>query len=189
MSVELLQYLGISSVLLIIAGFLAKYLILNILKRDLEETKKELQRELSLEARKDAYKTELAIRQLNAAEEMWSLFNVTSLSNIGETIIINVSEENPQFIIEQAVKFVNDFNKMFSTKSGLYISKKTRKSLHAFRDYINETMINQYRKTQNRALTTKQIDEFKKLRKVARLDLRNEVGSVNITLANEEYNN
>lgn len=93
--VELLKYFGISSLLLFIAGFLAKYLIFNILKRDLEKYKTKMQRELAEEARRDSYKSELAIRQLNAAEEMWSLFKVTSLSNVGDTIIVNPSGNNP----------------------------------------------------------------------------------------------
>lgn len=186
--VELLKYFGISSLLLLIAGFLAKHLIFNILKRDLERSKTKMQRELALEARRDRYKSELAIRQLNAAEEMWSLFKVTSLSNIGDNIIINPSGNNPQFLIEKAVDFVNTFNGVFSSKTGLYMSEETRTSLHAFRDFINSEMIEQYRTTQNRGLTESQIEEFKRLRTDARLKLRTEVGSVNLTIARDEYN-
>ena len=107
--IQLLETFGLQGILLFIAFFLLKYLLENILKRDLEqskkslqetleETKKDLERELTLEARKDIYKSELAIRQLNATEEIWSLFTVTSLSNIGNNIVNYRSEDNFYFI-------------------------------------------------------------------------------------------
>ena len=191
MKLDLIEYIkiyGASGVFILIAIFIAYRLLLNILTRDLEQTKKELQRELDFESRKDAYKSELAIRQLNAAEKMWSLFTVTSLSNIGNNIVHSRAKEHYYFIHKNATDFIEEFNKTFSTEAGLYISKETRMSLHAFRDYILEEMINKYNETSDRKLNSAQLNEYKKLRKNARLMLRNEVGSTNLTIASDEFN-
>lgn len=67
------------------------------------------------------------------------------------------------------------------------MSEETKTSLHIFRDFINNEMIKKYRTTHNRALTESQLKEFKRLRTDARLKLRSEVGSVDLTIARDEY--
>jgi len=173
---------------MLIFFFLLKYLLENILKRNLEKTKKYLERELTLEARKDTYKSELAIRQINATEEIWSLFTVTSLSNIGNNIVNYKSENHYYFIKDNAIEFVENFNKTFSTKAGLYIDKDTREALYNFRNYIKEQMIEEYNKTSDRKLNEQQVKEYKRLRTDARLKLRNQVGSFDLTIGHDEFN-
>ncbi|MNZ94787.1 hypothetical protein D3C78_1139030 [compost metagenome] len=183
----ILTTIGGTTIALALVAFLGKNLILNNLRKDLEHFKIKMQRDLSLEARRDSYKSALAIRQLDAAQEFWSLFDVTSLSNDSNSIIKGPFGETPQFDLQKARNFIEKFNSVFSNKSGLYISKSTRVALHEFRDFINTEMVVQYENSRSRALSTEQISKFKKLRTAARTSLREEVGSNNITIAKEEY--
>ena len=187
MTEDILQILGGTGLLFGIVVFLSKKLVLHWLLKDISEFKTNLQRTLALEARRDAYKTELATRQLDAAQSMWSLFDVTSLNDDENAIVKGILEGKPNFDIEMANKFVKDFNNKYAASAGLYISRPTRIALHNFRNYIIDDMIKEYYKTQNRAMDTHAIEKFKSIRKEARLALRNEIGSENITLAKDEY--
>lgn len=173
---------------LIIVAFLGKNLVNHRLIKDLEDYKKSLARELAIYARGDAYKSELAKRQLDASEEMWALFQPTSLCGHGDNIIFKTSN-NYHFDISRAEAFVSEFNKTFSgsNAAGLFMSEETRASLHIFRDFVISDFIKAYQKTNHRGLNKAQVKKFKELRQKARLSLRTEIGGVNITIANDEY--
>jgi len=181
--------MGGTTIFLGVVAFLGKNILINSLTKDLEEFKSDIQRELKLDSRKDLYVSELALRQLDAAQEMWSLFEVTSISGDRNSIIIDGLTETPSFDIEKTKIFIETFNSTFSKKSGLFISRDTRVELYKFRNFIIDKLIGQYETTSNTSLSRSQVDAFLGLRTAARLALRNEVGSEDITIAKEEYKN
>jgi hypothetical protein len=184
----IISVFGGSVVLLGAVGFLGKSLINNLLKKDIEILKKEHQLIISKETRKSEYKKELAIRQLDAAQEMWCLFGNTSL-NAGNSNIIEETSDGIIFYKDRAKQFITSFNNSFNGKSGLYISSETRKQLHCFRNLLIELC-----NTSDPGVNDLKVDVaiksiFKYYRTEARLALRTEIGSRNLRIANKNMEN
>ncbi len=179
--------LGGAAVLLGAVGYLVKILVENSLKKEFELFQKETKRDLALNSRRDEYKKELAIRQLDAIQDMWSLFVCASLSGDEKSMIIDPKGNNPKFSLDKASNFVESFNQKFSEKSGLYLPKSTRESLHKFRNFIISNFLEQYSRTSDNHITSEQLSEFGDLRTCARIELRKAVGGYDITIAEGEY--
>jgi hypothetical protein len=142
-------------------------------------------RNLKLELRAN-YRSELAKRQIEACEEFWEIFGPTSTTD-GEHRIIRDFDTNPVLDMQETEAFIARFQETFTSKAGLYLSKPTRSELHKFRDMLIELKNEAARAPEKLKLTRMQADKVKTLRTAARLALREEVGSTNLTVANTEY--
>lgn len=142
-------------------------------------------RQLKMELRAN-YRSELAKRQIDACEEFWEIFGSTSMTE-GEHRIIRDFGTNPILDVQEVEAFIEKFQATFTSKAGLYLSKPTRAKLHKFRDALIELKIEAKKTPEKCKLTREQADKVKKLRTDARLALRDEVGSTNLTVANTEY--
>ncbi|MEN0035458.1 MAG: hypothetical protein AAGC78_00265 [Cellvibrio sp.] len=150
----------------------------------LEDYKSYIQRDLAINLRRDMYIKELAVRQLDAIQEMWSVFECASLSGRPGNMI-RILGGKPEVDFEIVRQFLDSFNKAFSAKSGLYISKESRVKLYAFRDFIKEEVYPLAGKS--KFISKSQVDSFKSLRRDARISLRKDVGSDDLTVSREEY--
>lgn len=124
----------------------------------------------------------LADKQLEAAEAVWAIFEPTSIS-IGDDKIISI--QNGQYILshENAVLFVNEMNKVFCGKHGLYLPQKFRHCFHEFRDFIIHNFIE--RQTE---LNSELVKKFELKRKDVRLAIRNIIGSCDLLAINDIKN-
>lgn len=178
--------IGGTVVIIGIAAYLGRQLNQNFLKKDLEDFKSKIQRDLTVYSRSDAYIRELAIRQLDAAQEMWLIFENTSLNGRKNSIIQSLHDA-PYFDYSTANQFIGSLDSTFSRKAGLYISKPTRIKLFEFRDFISNELLEKYKDPKDKFVTEEQVANYKKLRTAACLAIRNEIGGENITIAREEY--
>lgn len=140
--------------------------------------------ELQLKAK---YRSELAKRQIDACEMFWQIFGPTSLTEGEHRIIRKSKSPEPILDIREAEDFVDKFQETFSSKAGLYLSEETRRKLHQFRDQVIEIKKKSDGTTNEIKLVPADVQSFWELRKAARLALRDEVGSTNLTVAHTEY--
>lgn len=124
----------------------------------------------------------LADKQLEATEAVWAIFEPTSIS-IGDDKLISI--QNGQYILshENAVLFVNEMNKVFCGKHGLYLPQKFRHCFHEFRDFIIHNFIE--RQTE---LNSELVKKFELKRKDVRLAIRNIIGSCDLLAINDIKN-
>ena len=190
-------FFGGTAVALAVIAYLGKNLVLNALRKDLEryttelkhahdlrlaEIKHENKLLLKERERRDKYRTELAIRQLDAAENLWKTLEPTSLSQ-GQNRIIENSYSEPTAKVKEAGEFISNFTDAFNQGAGLYISKETRVSLHKFRDYIRSEIVESNVSADTFPLSAELVQTFKYLRREARIALRRELGSADLRAA------
>ena len=132
------------------------------------------------------YRSELAKRQIDACESFWALFGPASLTK-GEHRIIRYVDDVPFLDALEAKKFVENFQETFCSKSGMYLSKDTRDKLHHFRDMLIEISERPTDQPEKVKLSNEDVSKFNKLRTTARLSLRDESGSKDLTVARNEY--
>jgi len=142
-------------------------------------------RNLKLELRAN-YRSELAKKQIEACEVFWEIFGPTSTTD-GEHRIIRDFDTNPTLDIQETDAFIAEFQETFTSRAGLYLSKPTRDKLHQFRDALIKVRNEAKKAPEKCELTRAQADRLKTLRTAARLALREEVGSTNLTVAKSEY--
>ncbi len=160
----------ISAVTAIIASVIAN-------RFSIREIKSELQAE---------YRSELAKKQLEASEAFWEIFASTSMTD-GEHRIVRNFASSPMLDVQEAKTFVATFNDTFASKAGLYLAKSTRRKLHAFRDNLLDLLASQSAVEDYILLGRAQADKIKDLRTKARLSLREQLGTANLTVARTEY--
>ncbi len=149
-------------------------------------------RSLKLQLRAN-YRAGLARRQLAACEAVWEIFGPTSRTDGEHRVIRDFYAELPEtpiLDVPETEAFLAKFQETFSSKAGLYLSESTRDTLHDFRDCLiklkNKPQENNG-KPEERILTREEANKFHELRKEARLALRREVGTINLTVARAEY--
>jgi hypothetical protein len=142
-------------------------------------------RQLKLELRAN-YRSELAKRQIDACESFWEVFGSASMTE-GEHRIIRDFKKNPVLDIQETEAFIHRFQETFSSKAGLYVSQNTRRKLFEFRDILIALKTEAKENPEKVNLTHEQAAEVNALRTVARLALREEIGSTNLTVANTEF--
>ena len=131
-----------------------------------------------------SYRSELAKRQIEACEKFWELFGPTSTTE-GNSRIISKFKTTPTLDIAETDAFIANFQSVFSSKAGLYLSKQTRDELHEFRDFLIEMRNSSPQSSNQIRLSRVQADRFKLLRGIARLAIRREIGSTDLKVAPE----
>lgn len=121
----------------------------------------------------------LADKQLEAAEAVWAIFEPTSIS-IGDDKLISL--QNGQYVLnhKNATLFVNEMNKVFCGKHGLYFPRQFRHSFHELRDFIIYKFVEG-----NNELNSELVKEFELKRKGVRLGIRNIIGSCDLLAIND----
>lgn len=132
-----------------------------------------------------SHRAEIIRRQLDALETLWGIFDATSRTG-GQGRIIQHKEGNVYLSVLNTKKFIALIEKTFNGKSGLYFSETCRRKLFDFRSYLLSftnaapagiPLIN---------LSSHQFDEFYNKRKELRLQIRKEMGSLDLKMAEEE---
>lgn len=131
------------------------------------------------------HRSELIKRQLDAAEEIWSIFDATSRSG-GENRIIQIAKGKRFVSIKNTKSFIDKLEKTFNDKPGIYISENCRRSLFSFRDYLKENYLKSEEISDHIILSEEEFEDFYQKRKSLRLLIREETGTTNLDLAKQE---
>ena len=132
------------------------------------------------------HRAEIVKRQLDAFEAIWSIFDAAS-STGGDGRMIQEIDGQHTLSIEECKKFIRKLEETFNGKSGLYISKKCREHLFAFRDHIKKECLAPAGQAAHIQITNSGILKFHELRRNARLCLRGEIGTTDLKVAKEEF--
>ncbi|WP_339275147.1 hypothetical protein [Enterobacter asburiae] len=135
-----------------------------------------------------SHRAEIIRRQLDSLETLWGIFDATSRTG-GQGRIIQHRKGNIYLSILNTKKFINLIEKTFNGKSGLYVSETCRRKLFNFRDYLLSFTNTQASGMPLISLSSYQFDEFYNKRKDLRLQIRKEMGSLDLKMAEEELDN
>lgn len=143
------------------------------------------QNQQAMRALSASHRAELIRRQLNALETIWSIFEATSRTG-GENRIIQWAGDDCFVSVFNAKQFIEKLEATFNSKSGLYLSEKCRRQLFLFRDDIKRIITQLEHQDGLIPFRSYCLTAFYKKRKRLRLVIRDEIGSRNLKVAQEE---